>query len=341
MPGLSEWYSVLDMALTDLQANISDELSRSDLSVQIGREITNSILFYQNKRFWFNSNSMVTLTTISGQREYVIPSNFASVLTVRSQMSGGGLIYPIKQTTLQDIENQDLIQTYTSNYILLYCLYNGLIRLYPPPIANLPVFIQGTVLLPTLTTTAATKPYAANTSFNKGDTIQDPNGNIQTAQNTGTTQAAPTNTYAANTAFTAGNTVFDGFGNTQTCLTPGTSGLVLAVQPAGWGRIVGSITVDGNTGLTWQVTKTQWNTNFQSVTSDGGVAWLLTSVLNNAWTSNAEELIRTRTIRQLYARYIGDQVKAQVYAAMEKENVKNLYEKNIGQGVTGQLVAHF
>lgn len=327
------------MALSDLISNIQDEISRTDLSTQVAREITNSILFYQNKRMWFNENTMTQLTTISGQRDYVLPSNFGAVLSVRSQMSGGGLIYPIQASTVQNIENQDLIQSYTSNYILLYAIYNGMIKLYPPPIAGLPIFIRGTIILPTLTTTAATKTYAANTAFSKGDTILDPNGNIQTVVTAGTTQAAPTNSYTANTAYSASNTVIDGNGNLQTCTTAGTSGFTLAVQPSGWGRIVGSITQDGT--AQWTLTKTQWSTDFGSITVDNTVVWQLTSALNNAWTSNAEELIRTRTIRQIYARYIKDLPMAQEYAAMEKENVKNLYEKNIGQVTTGQLVAHF
>lgn len=329
------------MALSDMQSAISDEISRTDLSVQINREITNSITFYQNKKFWINENNMVTLTTISGQREYSLPANFASVDSVRSQMSGGGLIYPVEPSTISYIEKQDLIQTYTSNYILLYAIFNGIIRLYPPPIAGLPIFIRGTVLLPTLTTTAATKTYTTNTAYSINDTILDPNGNIQTCVTAGTTRAAPTNTYSANTAYVVNNTVLDGNSNLQTCTTGGTSGYVLAQDRTQWGRIVNSITADGAGTLQWTLTSTQWSTDYKSLTVDGSVVWQLTTALSNPWVVNAEELIRTRTIRQLYARYINDQPRAQIYAAMEKENLKNLYEKNIGQKSSGQLVAHF
>lgn len=327
------------MALSDLQTNIADEISRSDLTAQITREITNSITFYQNKRFWTNENVMVTITTISGQREYTIPGNFTAVLSVRSQMSGGGLIYPVKKSTIQEIENQDLIQTYTSNYILLYAIFNGIIRLYPPPIAGLPVYIRGTVILPKLTTTAATKTYAQNTAYSKGDTVTDSYGNIQTAQNAGTTQAAVTNTYSANTAYVVNNTVLDLNGNTQKCTTAGTSGYQAAIDASQWGTVVNGITTDGT--VSWTMTAQQWNTNYLSYTVDGGVVWQLTNALSTAWTVQCEELIRTRTIRQLYARYIKDQNMAAEYAIMEKENVKNLYEKNIGQTATGQLTAHF
>lgn len=328
------------MALSDMETVIADELSRTDLSTQIAREITNAITFYQNKRFWFNENTQIQLTTIAGQRDYILPANFAAVLSVRSQMSTGGLIYPITASTVQFIESIDLVQNVTTNYIDLYAIFNGMIKVYPPPIAGLPIYIRGTVLLPTLTTTAATKTYATNTTYSKGDTILDPNGNIQTVVTAGTTQASPSKTYTANTAYSVNDTIQDGNGNFQKCTTSGTSGYVLAVQPSGWARLVNGITPDGSGNLQWTLTALQWSTNYLSYTVDGSVVWQMTSDLTNAWTTNAEELIRTRATGRIYRRYIKDMQQAQSYEQMERECVANLYEKNIGQTTSGRVTAH-
>jgi hypothetical protein len=51
----------------------------------------------------------------------------------------------------------------------------------------------------------------------------------------------------------------------------------------------------------------------------------------NAWLSSAEELIRTRAVRQLYGRYIRDPEQYALYTQLEKEALQNLHEKNVGQ----------
>jgi hypothetical protein len=51
----------------------------------------------------------------------------------------------------------------------------------------------------------------------------------------------------------------------------------------------------------------------------------------NAWLTSAEELIRTRAVRQLYGRYIRDPEQYALYTQLEKEALSNLQEKNVGQ----------
>jgi hypothetical protein len=330
------------MSLSAMESVIADELSRTDLTTQIAREITNAITFYQNKRFWFTDNQLYTITTISGQRTYPLPPNFAAILDVRSML--GSFTYKIDPAPggVQYLDSIDWGNNFISSYIDFFAVYNGQIRLYPPPTAGLPVYIRGTTIQPTLTTTAATKSYAFATAFNTGDTIQDQNGNIQTATiNGGTTQTAPTNSYAVNTAFTAGNTVQDGNGNIQTCLTPGTSGYLLFAQPSLWGNSLNSITTDGTTGLTWQLTTLMWSTDYGSFTQDGSQVWQLTNALSNPWMVQAEELIRTRATGRIYRRYIKDLQQALSYEQMEKECLTNLYEKNIGQNVQNTVRPHW
>lgn len=299
------------MALSDMQSNIADELSRTDLSVQITREINNAITFYQNEHMWFNENVEITINTIAGQRDYTLPPNFASILTLRSLL--GSITYEVEAMTVQEMDAIAFTNTYVSSYIEYFTLFNGMIRLYPAPTAGLPLYIRGTVLLPTLTTTAATKTWATNTAFSVNDTILDTNGNIQKCVTAGTTQAAASRgTYAANTAYSVGDTVIDLNDNLQKCTTAGTSGYLLALQASAWATNVNGITPDGSGALQWTLQSTQWSTNFDSYTVDGTVVWQLTTALTNPWMSNAEELIRNRTIRMLYQRYIKEIGRAHV-----------------------------
>jgi hypothetical protein len=60
----------------------------------------------------------------------------------------------------------------------------------------------------------------------------------------------------------------------------------------------------------------------------------------NAWLTSAEELIRTRTVRQLYGRYIRDPEQYALYTQLEKEALSNLQEKNVGQTGLNQIRPH-
>lgn len=61
---------------------------------------------------------------------------------------------------------------------------------------------------------------------------------------------------------------------------------------------------------------------------------------SNAWLTSAEELIRTRAVRQLYGRYIRDPEQYALYTQLEKEALQNLHEKNVGQTGTGWVRPH-
>jgi hypothetical protein len=61
---------------------------------------------------------------------------------------------------------------------------------------------------------------------------------------------------------------------------------------------------------------------------------------DNAWLSSAEELIRTRAVRQLYGRYIRDPEQYSLYTQLEKEALSNLHEKNVGQIGQGWVRPH-
>ncbi len=61
---------------------------------------------------------------------------------------------------------------------------------------------------------------------------------------------------------------------------------------------------------------------------------------SNAWLTSAEELIRTRAVRQLYGRYIRDPEQYALYTQLEKEALANLHEKNIGQTGLNSIRPH-
>jgi len=133
------------MAFSDMQAAIADELARSDLTAEIQREINNAITFYSNKNFWFNEASMANLTTVQGQRYYPLPANFASVLDVLSTL--GNYTYRLTARTEQYLDQIDWGNNFWSSYPTDYSLWNGQLRLFPPPQGGLPVTVKGTVIL--------------------------------------------------------------------------------------------------------------------------------------------------------------------------------------------------
>jgi hypothetical protein len=204
------------MAFSDMQAAIADELARADLTSEIQREINNAITFYSNKAFWFNEAAMANLTTVQGQRYYALPANFAAVLDVLTTL--GNYTYRLAARTEQYLDSIDWGNDFWSGYPTDYSLWDGQIRLFPPPQGGLPVTVKGTVIL-----------------------------------------------------------------------TP---------QP------------------------------------------LVNDADSNAWLTAAEELIRTRAVRQLYGRYVRDPQQYSLYTQLEKEALANLYEKNINQTGINSIRPH-
>jgi len=204
------------MAFSDMQAAIAAELARTDLTTEIQREINNAIAFYGNKAFWFNEATMATITTVQGQRYYPLPVNFASVLDVLATL--GNYTYRLEPRTEQYLDQVDWGNDFWSGYPTDYSLWNGQIRLFPPPQGGLPVQVKGTA--------------------------------------------------------------------------------ILSPQP------------------------------------------LVEGTDSNAWLTSAEELIRTRAVRQLYGRHIRDPEQYALYTQLEKEALSNLHEKNVGQTGTGRIRPH-
>ncbi len=131
--------------------------------------------------------------------------------------------------------------------------------------------------------------------------------------------------WAADTAFTVGQTVTDSYGNVEQCTVAGTTG---ASAPA-WPTMstpttsgIGSAAIPPVLGAT---------------TTDGTVTWTLVGSSSNVWTTQAEELIRSRTLKNIYARYIRDSQQTQMMQALEQQALSNMMYKNPGRIALGRV----
>lgn len=135
----------------------------------------------------------------------------------------------------------------------------------------------------------------------------------------------PAQTWAASTAFTVGQTVVDTYGNVEQCSVAGTTG---SAAPA-WPTMstpttsgIGSAAIPPVLGAT---------------TTDGTVTWTLVGSSSNVWTTQAEELIRSRTLKNIYARYIRDSKQTQMMQALEQQALSNMMYKNPGRIALGRV----
>lgn len=133
-----------------------------------------------------------------------------------------------------------------------------------------------------------------------------------------------TDVWAASTAFTAGETVQDTYGNIQQCTTAGTSGSTTPAWPVATtpSTGIGSASIAPVVGTT---------------TTDGGVTWTLVGTTSNVWTTQAEELIRSRALKNLYARYIRDTEQAQAMQLLETQAFANMQYKNVARTALGRV----
>lgn len=134
--------------------------------------------------------------------------------------------------------------------------------------------------------------------------------------------------WTANTSYNLGDTVKDAYGNVESCTQAGTSGFVAPSWPVAStpGVGIGSASIPPVVGQT---------------TSDNGVSWILVGTTANVWTQQAEELIRTRTLKNLYARYIRDTDQAMVMDKLETQALQNMQYKNVARIALGRVRSVF
>lgn len=113
----------------ELQAQIADELNRTDLTTQIQRAILSAIRHYRWDRFRFNT-AVATTPTVSGEEYYDLPTDFvdADMLT----LIDGTYRFNLREATWHWIEREKV----TTDYSALpqyWAVYSQSIRLYPTP----------------------------------------------------------------------------------------------------------------------------------------------------------------------------------------------------------------
>lgn len=290
------------MSYTALQARIADELSRADLLTPsaeqqalgislspIQLEIASAIEWYQYESFPWTEASTVPFNTVNGQRYYTQPANFLRIFDVLSQI--GNYTFRLEGVTEEYIDRIDWGTVFWTSYPVIYSLWSGQIRLFPPPKQGLPVQIKGIISQLTLMT--------------------------------------PTKVWTANTVFAKGDTVADIYGNVEQCTVAGMSGAAAPAWPtssAPQNSGIGSASIPPAAG---------------AVTVDNQITWTLIGTTSNVWTTQAEELIRSRVLKNLYARYIRDVDMAQAMEALEEKALSNMQYKNIGRIALGKVRAVF
>lgn len=143
------------------------------------------------------------------------------------------------------------------------------------------------------------------------------------------TLMTPTKSWAATTAFSLGDTVADTYGNVQQCTTAGTSGSSQPTWP--------TTAFPATTIATAMIPPVAGTT-----THDGGgsLVWTLVGTTSNVWTNQAEELIRTRALKNLYGRYTRNPAMAQEMSQLETGLLTNMQYKNAQRTALGRVRAH-
>ncbi len=140
-----------------------------------------------------------------------------------------------------------------------------------------------------------------------------------------------TASWAASTAYVVGDTVYDSYNNVQTCSTAGTSG----TSAPKWPTNSAQSSSGGISGAS--------SPPVVGVTTDDGpdLVWTLSGTNENAWTTQAEELIRSRALKNLYSRYLRDMQQSQIMQKLEDDALANLRQKNFGSIALSRITPHF
>jgi hypothetical protein len=137
----------------------------------------------------------------------------------------------------------------------------------------------------------------------------------------------PTKTWTASTGYSQGDTIADAFGNVQQCTTPGTTGAIAPSWPT---------PAFPNTTIATAMLPPVAG----QMTIDNTVTWTLVGTTSNVWTTQAEELIRTRSLKNLHARYTRNQGQAGVMESFEKDLFSNMQYKNAQRTALGRVRGH-
>lgn len=112
----------------DMKTRIADELSRSDLSSQIGLEILSAIAHYENQRWWFGE-SRATASTVASTAWVAMPTDLLDEDSLKVTLNGS--TYQLERKAYEWIDQVDSgLNPGQPSY---FAFYQKQIRLYPIP----------------------------------------------------------------------------------------------------------------------------------------------------------------------------------------------------------------
>lgn len=161
----------------DLATRIADELSRSDLTSQIQKEINSAILHYSGRQLWGTEGSWTSNTT-AGTRYYPVAVNFRSIDSAIASYNAGNYQYPIIPKTWDYIASIDFGLANFNSYPQYVAYQANQFRFYPPTLGSGTITIYGQVdQLPLVFN--QTTAWAANTTYATSAQVVDSNNGIQ------------------------------------------------------------------------------------------------------------------------------------------------------------------
>lgn len=123
--------------LTQLKADIADELARSDLTTQIASAITAAITYYKPKRFAFNEVRTVTFPTVDGQSTYTASDSANIPLFIKLDgvflVDSSSEVHRVERVDPLDIEMWITGATPSEGQPHSYAWFERSFRFYPVP----------------------------------------------------------------------------------------------------------------------------------------------------------------------------------------------------------------
>lgn len=147
--------------LATLKSKIADDIARSDLSTQIGEEITAAIEEYEGERFWFNETRAYTFSTAVGTSDYTL----AESAPIKDFIKVDWVKVTIGTRVVElDRDDPDCIDDLVANFTGYgqphsFAYYGDKFRLFPIPIAIYTVRVAGHYKLSALANDAASNAW--------------------------------------------------------------------------------------------------------------------------------------------------------------------------------------
>ncbi len=145
------------MTRADIQAQILDDLKRTDMTDAASSAISSAISHYETEKWWFLETTSI-ITATASQGSYTLTSTYLNndsvLVTVSSQYE------PLTQRGFHEINEKDSGAIYGTPD--QYCFYGNLIRLYPVPDKTYNITLSGDVKLETTATASNSWTNIAN-----------------------------------------------------------------------------------------------------------------------------------------------------------------------------------